>query len=394
MRRDRRKRTEDERMMRDEKLSLVFLGVLDRRERAIKGNHRTLNLSFRVSNLQAHSIPVKGKTAGSDLFKRVENILNPWHAGIVRYGRATPDPSASSVQLAQMEDAIAWFLDHLRVERGASEHTIAAYRNDLLQAAAFFEQAVSPDWSQLDAQALQRYQATLGPPLSVSTAQRRMSSLRSLLKFLKRNQEGPTADLPSTGGFKKPKLLPKALSLAQLEAVLSAADVARPTGLRDRALMELIYGGGLRVSEAVNLSLAELDLLEGAARITGKRGKTRWIPLPEQTVVWLRRYLAEARPQLAKVPCGNVILSDRGKPMIRQTAYARLERLARSAGLTQAIGPHTLRHTYAVHLLKGGADLRAVQELLGHESIATTQVYTQLDLGQVQRAYRKAHPRG
>jgi len=237
-----------------------------------------------------------------------------------------------------------------------------------------------------------KYQTSLGPPLAIATAQRRMSSLRSMLKFLKKQSSGPVADLPSTGGYKKPKLLPKALALEQLENLLAVPDVAEPSGLRDRVLLELIYGAGLRISEAVSLSVGDVDLLEGAARITGKRGKSRWVPLPLQTRAWLKKYLENGRPKLIKRATGVFIVSDRGKAMLRQTAYKKVEHFSRAAGLRN-VSPHTLRHTYAVHLLKGGADLRTVQELLGHESIATTQVYTHLDLAEVQKKYKSAHPR-
>jgi len=293
----------------------------------------------------------------------------------------------------RLADAIDWFLDHLRVERGASAHTVAAYANDLGLAADFFAGIGIGDWAALDATAIVRYETSLGPGIARSTAQRRISSLRSFLKFLKKNGEGPSADLPSTGGFRKPKAVPKALSAAKLEALLNAPDLAKPAGLRDRALLELIYGAGLRVSEAVELEFEALDLDERAVRITGKRGKTRYVPLPAQTVAWIRRYLKDARPELAKRASSLVILSDRGKPMLRQTVYTRLQGLAKRAGIEETISPHTIRHTYAVHLIKGGADLRAVQELLGHESIATTQVYTQLDLEEVRKRYRDAHPR-
>ncbi len=285
------------------------------------------------------------------------------------------------------------FLDHLRVERGASEHTVSAYRNDLGQAASFLLGIDVRTWDAVNAEATFRYLATLGPPLAVSTAQRRMSALRSLLKYLKRRHHGPEGDLPSTGGFRKPKRLPKALSASALNGLLAAPDRATPQGIRDIALMELIYGAGLRVSEATGLTLAELDLIEGSVRVTGKRGKTRWCPLPSGTVAALRAYLETGRPLLAKRPSGLVLLSDRGRAMCRQVVYSRLGHYARLSGIEEKVGPHTLRHTYAVHLLKGGADLRAVQELLGHESIATTQVYTQLDLAQVKKAYDSAHPR-
>lgn len=291
-----------------------------------------------------------------------------------------------------LEPAIEWFLDHLRVERGASPHTLLAYENDLRKAIEFFGTRGLREWSDLTAAEQVAFESTLGPPLARTTAQRRVSSLRSLLKFLKRNKEGPKADLPSTGGFRKPKALPKALGREQMEALLAAPNLETPVGLRDRAAMELIYGAGLRVSEAVSLTAFDLDLDVGVARVTGKRGKTREVPLPAGTVAWLGRYLDEGRPKLVKKPLANVLVSDRGRPWLRQTVYDRLERYTKEAGL-EAIGPHVLRHTYAVHLLRGGADLRAVQELLGHASIATTQVYTHLDLEEVRRKYDQAHPR-
>lgn len=297
------------------------------------------------------------------------------------------------MEAAGLNSAVEDFLDFLRVERGASSHTVAAYKRDLARAAGYFSGLALARWEDLQPTQVFRYQATLVPPMATATAQRRMSSLRSLLKFLKKTGRGPEGDLPGTGGFRKPKRLPKALAADVLGRLLDAPDVSHEGGLRDRALMELIYGAGLRVSEAVGLTIAELDLVEGAARVTGKRGKTRWCPLPEGSIGWLRMYLAEARPKLSKQPSGLFILSDRGRAMCRQTVYAKLARYAREAGISHKIGPHTLRHTYAVHLLHGGADLRAVQELLGHESIATTQVYTQLDLEQVRKAYESAHPR-
>lgn len=293
-------------------------------------------------------------------------------------------------------EPVEWFLDHLKVERGASVHTLAAYGNDLSHATEFFSKQGCTDWKSLNPKLVSRYVAALGPPLATSTAQRRISALRSLLKFLKRQGEGPSMDLPSTGGFKKPKLLPKALPTPSMQSLLELPDLTKPEGIRDRALMELIYGAGLRVSESIGLRMAEIDLLEGAVRITGKRGKTRWVPLPTETIRWVKHYLENARGILAargKMGTDVLIVSDRGKALARQTVDARIAGYARKAGIDHRISPHTLRHTYAVHLLQGGADLRTVQELLGHESIATTQVYTHLDLTQVKSAYDKAHPR-
>jgi integrase/recombinase XerD len=288
--------------------------------------------------------------------------------------------------------AIGEFLDALQYERGASPHTIAAYRGDLESAAALFAQLGLDRWSDLSAPLLLAFETSLGPPLARTTAQRRISALRSFLKYLKRQRTAPETDLPSTGGFRKAKHLPKALALADLERLFAAADLTTPTGLRDRALFELIYGAGLRVSEAVSLTRDAIRGDEGLLRVTGKRDKTRVVPLPDVTARWLRRYLEDARPKLAVKPLHVVILSDRGRPMSRQLAYARLDRMATMAGLDD-VSPHVLRHTYAVHLLQRGADLRAVQELLGHESIATTQIYTELKLDEVAQRYRAAHPR-
>lgn len=296
-------------------------------------------------------------------------------------------------RLARMREEVEWFLDFLSVEKGASRHTVSAYHTDLDGAATFFDSLGMSTWQALTPESMLAYERTLGHPLSQATARRRMSALRSLLKFLKRNDLGPSADLPDVGGYRRPRALPKALPVAQLEAMLRLPPVDRPSGLRDRALMELIYGAGLRVSEAVGLETHDIDFEEKVVRVTGKREKTRIVPIPDATLEWVRRYLTSARPVLARRALGELILSDRGKPLLRQTVYKMLSRYAGLAGISGHVGPHTLRHTYAVHLLKGGADLRVVQELLGHESVATTQVYTQLDLDEVRRKYRQAHPR-
>lgn len=290
-------------------------------------------------------------------------------------------------------EEIEWFLDHLRVEKGASEHTIQAYHLDLEGAAKFFYSLGVVAWSDIQPTNLLAYETSLGPGIARTTAQRRISALRSLLKFLKKNNVGPTADLPSTGGFRKPKTLPKALRLEQMVSLLGLPDVTKPNGIRDRALMELIYGAGLRVSEAVELEMGNLDFQGRTVQVLGKRGKVRRTPLPQETAVWMERYLEVGRPDLVKRASARVFISDKGHNLLRQTAYDILEKYALRAGLPDGTSPHTLRHTYAVHLLKGGADLRAVQELLGHASIATTQVYTQLDMEQVRTTYKKAHPR-
>ena len=248
------------------------------------------------------------------------------------------------------------------------------------------------DWRGVTADLVLRYQASLGGE-KPATLMRRTSSLRSLLKFLKKNGHGPEAELPSLTGVRRPKRLPKALGLEELTALLNAPDVSKPEGLRDRALMEIVYGAGLRISEAVELRMEELDLDTAAFRVTGKRGKTRWLPVPRFTLPWIERYIQEGRPKLVKRPKAQVFVGTRGGRLSRQNAYLLLQKHAKKAGIKKKVSPHVLRHTYAVHLLQGGADLRAVQELLGHASISTTQVYTQLDMEEVKKKYRVAHPR-
>lgn len=248
-------------------------------------------------------------------------------------------------------------------------------------------------WSDLTADHMFRFQASLAPPVAPSTARRRISGLRSLLKWLKRNGGGPAGPLPSAGGIRSPKRLPKALAWEDMEKILATVPGDTAVSLRDRAFLELVYGGGLRVSEACGLRVEELRMEDQAVMVLGKRGKTRWIPLPAETQTWLRRYLADARPVLVKKAVRELFIGPTGKPMSRQSAYHVVERAVQRSGVTKHASPHTLRHTYAVHLVKGGADLRAVQELLGHASIDTTQVYTQLDTDAVVADYRKAHPR-
>ncbi len=291
-----------------------------------------------------------------------------------------------------LDEDVANFLDHLRSARGASEHTIEAYRRDLTKASRVLREAQVERWEEAEPRHLALFESSLAHEAR-STAMRRLSALRSLLKYLRRQGAELAADLPATGGHRKAKTLPKALSYAQLTTMLDGPDLTTPSGLRDRTLMELIYGGGLRISEAVALTRADLDLDLAAVRVLGKRGKVRVVPLPESTVAWLDRYLRESRPSLARGASPLVLLSDTGKPLARQRAYTVLARYAEGAGIAASVGPHTLRHTYAVHLVQGGADLRAVQELLGHASISTTQVYTALDMEEVRQRYDRAHPR-
>lgn len=288
---------------------------------------------------------------------------------------------------------IEHYLDSLRVERGASEHTIAGYETDLIRSADFFASLGIESWENLTEQSLVEFRIAMGKGVQPGTLRRRISSLRSLLKYLKKRGRPILVDLPSAAGVVLPKRIPKALTWEELEKMLDAADLSTPLGLRDRALMEVIYGTGLRISETINLSVLDVDSGVNSFRVKGKRGKVRIVPIPRHTLPWLMRYLDEARPKIAERAEGRYFVGSRGAALSRQNAYLIIDKYQKLSGIAKRVSPHTLRHTYAVHLVKGGADLRVVQELLGHSDISTTQVYTQLDMDAVRQNYDRAHPR-
>ena len=289
-------------------------------------------------------------------------------------------------------ESVEWFLDHLKVEMGASPHTLEAYSRDLTEAVTCFEGLGS--WESLTDEIMLRWDSHLAAQTSARTAQRKASALRSMLKFLKRNGIAIHIDLPSTGGFRAPKRLPKALSVAVVNDVLAGAETDSRLAPRNSCLLEVLFGCGLRVSELVSLRTSDVDLETGVLRVTGKRGKMRVVPLPTGTSRSLTEWLGAGRKELLKGPSGLVFVSARGTELSRQAVYGIIAAAARAGGVAGHVGPHTMRHSYAVSLLKGGADLRAVQELLGHESVATTQVYTELADDEIKNRYLAAHPRG
>lgn len=294
-----------------------------------------------------------------------------------------------------LESEIGWFLDHLLGERGASKHTVAAYDRDLRQLAAWLTGWKTDSFAKIDGDVSARLRAELGSAgYAPGTIQRKLSALRSLIKFLGR-RSGITPDrLPSAGSFRKPKTLPKALTDDEMQRLADAPNLEEPSGTRDRAMIELLYGGGLRVSELVDLRMEDYSESESILRVTGKRQKVRLLPLPAETHDYLRDYLQHGRPSLYGPSSGShMLLNARGKPISRSGVFRILRKYAALAGIEKDIGPHTLRHTYAVHLVKNGADLRSVQELLGHASIMTTEIYTHLDMETVREKYIEAHPR-
>jgi integrase/recombinase XerD len=294
-----------------------------------------------------------------------------------------------------LSDQIEAFLQHLRAERAASAHTVQAYSRDLSEFRAFLSKVGIKALAEIGPQTLGEYGKRLKQRgLSARSIARRFSAIRSFNKFILRESgEGFSADVKPPE-LRLPNLIPKALTKAEIAALFSAPDLSTSEGLRDRAMMEAMYGLGLRVSELISLSLSNYIESESVFRVTGKRSKTRVVPIPAETHDWIRTYLESCRRAFANERSGSVIFLNRfGRPLSRSGVFRMLRKHAEKAGLDIEVGPHSLRHSYAVHLVQAGADLRSVQELLGHESIATTDRYTRLDLDTLQEKYDKAHPR-
>jgi len=289
------------------------------------------------------------------------------------------------------------FLGYLSVERGASPHTLAAYGRDLAEYLTVLEgrgvrtpDAVTRD--DITAFALAAQRRGLAP----STVERRLAAVKSFHRFLVREgitENHPTARVPLP---KVPDRLPDVLSLDDVERLLGQPFPDGPAGLRDRAILEVLYGCGMRVSELTGLDLSDMDLAEQLVRVFGKGGKERIVPIGGIAVHALRAYLGQGRPHLKPrasvgADSGAVFVSSRGTRLSRQSVFRIVRRYGAAVGLD--VHPHTLRHTFATHLLEGGADLRALQEMLGHADISTTQVYTHVDRRHIREEYLSTHPR-
>ncbi len=306
------------------------------------------------------------------------------------------------------------YLDHLTVERGLSRNTLASYGRDLDRYAAFLTAAGIDDLAAVTPADLTRHLTHLRAgddehpteadrggepgrkPLSAASAARAISAVRGLHRFAAREGLAPDDVSRDVHPPALPKRLPKALDVDAVERLL-AVPGDDPLGLRDRALLEFLYGTGARISEAVGIAIDDLD--QEAAVLRGKGGRTRLVPLGRFARAALDAYLVQARPGLAAAGKGTpaVFLNARGGRLSRQSAWTVLHRAARTAGLPvdgpHAVSPHTLRHSYATHLLDGGADVRVVQELLGHASVTTTQVYTLVTVERLREVYATSHPR-
>ncbi|WP_221586282.1 site-specific tyrosine recombinase XerD [Microbacterium sp. G2-8] len=297
----------------------------------------------------------------------------------------------------QLDRAVDAYLRHIAIERGLSDHTVAAYRRDLggyLEWLA--ERGVeSPDRvTRAHVEEFAADRATADPPPAASSLARLQSSVRGLHRFLAREgivEADPTVGLAPP---KQPQKLPKALTIDQVEALLQAPSSEEPLGIRDRALLELLYATGARVSEAISLDVDDMQSGE-VLRLRGKGDKERIVPVGSFARDAIDAYLTRVRPALAAKgrATSRLFLGARGAPLSRQSAWLVIQKAAEHAHLTAHVSPHTLRHSFATHLLQGGADVRVVQELLGHSSVATTQIYTHVTADVLRDMYQSAHPR-
>ncbi len=296
-----------------------------------------------------------------------------------------------------MNDAlIDRFCDHLWLEDGLADLTLAAYRRDLKAFGAWLEKERKHDLDSVAPGDVEAYLAwRFAHRAQPRSAARYTSALKRFYRYLLRENlvaADPTLNLDSP---KLPRALPKTLTESDVERLLDSADIDSPRGLRDRAMLETLYATGLRVSELVGLKLTAVNLNDGVLRVTGKGNKDRLVPLGEDAVQWLRRYLTDARPPLLERNLTDaVFVTARGCGMTRQAFWYLIGRRAQAAGITRPLSPHTLRHAFATHLLNHGADLRVVQMLLGHSDISTTQIYTHVARERMKQLHAQHHPRG
>ena len=300
-----------------------------------------------------------------------------------------------------MKEEINSFLNYLTVEKGFSENTVSAYRNDLTQLVTFVEgeakkQDITPSWGSFGRQGMLSYLLNLQERrYAATTRARKVAATRSFFKFLVNEgtiKEDPTQNMESLNVGRS---LPKPISVSQVRILLEEpTKKTTPEAKRDVAMLQLLYASGMRVSELVALNLGDINTEAGDVRCFGKGSKERLIPIHQQAVSATEDYLKETRPNLVRSDAEKALFLNRlGDRLTRQGLWQILKGYAKTAGLEAEITPHTLRHSFATHMLSGGADLRAVQELLGHANISTTQIYTHLTTEHIRRAYEQSHPR-
>lgn len=285
-------------------------------------------------------------------------------------------------------NSIESFIDYLSIERGLSPNTLQAYRRDLCQ----FRDWLKKEFLQVDSALIGNYLATLREKGNKSrTLNRKLSVVRMFYKFL--YTEGKTDHNP-VEGVSSPRLgrkIPSFLSEKEVEALLEAPPIDEQYGSRDRAILEVVYGAGLRISELINLNLTDLNLKGGWVKVLGKGSKERIVPLGREACRWVRIYLRKRRTETTDKL--SLFCNRYGKRLSRQACWKIIKKYSQKAGITKKISPHTLRHSFATHLLSRDADLRFVQELLGHTNISTTQIYTHITQERLKKVYKKYHPR-
>lgn len=289
---------------------------------------------------------------------------------------------------------VADFLDHLQFERGLARNTLDAYRNDMNQFGTYAaERGFEPPTASFED--LRSFVDTMiAAGASPATVQRRTACLRTFYRHLRLEEiidHDPTADLRAP---KLPQKLPQVLSRGEVERLIASVSGDGPADLRDRAMLEILYSSGLRASELADLNIGDVDLEAGFVRVTGKGGKQRIVPVGGAALKAVFRYLGNGRPSLARNgQCRSLFITQRGTKVTRQVVYKTVTRCAAQAGLEGRATTHTLRHTFATHMLAGGCDLRMVQEMLGHVDVSTTQIYTHLSAERLRDVFYEAHPR-
>jgi integrase/recombinase XerD len=297
--------------------------------------------------------------------------------------------------IAASAASIDRFVDAIWIEQGLAANTLAAYRRDLTLFADWLGRETGRSLVEASETDLRQYALARHAGSAPTSTNRRLTVFKRFFRWAVRERivdADPTLKLDSA---RQPLRVPKTLSEAQVEALLAAPDVATPLGLRDRAMLELLYASGLRVSELVLLTTVNVSFVECALRVTGKGAKERLVPFGEEALRWIERYVAEARPAiLGRRTSDALFVTGLGGPMTRQMFWKLLKAHALKAGIAAPLSPHTLRHAFATHLLNHGADLRAVQMLLGHADISTTTIYTHVARERLKQLHALHHPRG
>ena len=287
------------------------------------------------------------------------------------------------------------FIDHLWLEDGLSKNTLNSYRFDLLIFVSWLAETKKIELLDVSELEIQEFLAFKFPTSKSRSISRLLATLRRFFRFLLREnkiKEDPTLKIQTP---KIPKSLPKSLSEDEVEGLLEAPDIKTDVGMRDRSMLELLYACGLRVSELVGIQLTEVILSDGVIRVTGKGSKTRLVPMGEEAVDWIKKYLVESRQNiLNKQTSKFLFVTNRGGEMTRQAFWYLIKKYALMANIDKPMSPHILRHAFATHLINHGADLRVVQRLLGHSDISTTQIYTHVARERLKKLHQEHHPRG